>query len=191
MTERVAFGVNDFYQHSEADYMYRIFTTLYSVRMGMGSFVGKGVVPGSQSIQTVNYYYGYTEAEVALSGTHISLIGRFLTGINNNGIGSGFETRVRFGDELGVNLVTAVWSASQLGTSTSIQLNVPISARFGFSGNIARENLPLQRNDGFRMAIDLRYEVLPNLDVTGRLGMSARTTEYIGTNLGLGITRHF
>jgi hypothetical protein len=191
LTEEVVFADNDSYQHYEADYMYRIFTTLYSIRMGMGSFVGKGPIPGTRSIQTINYYYGYTEAELALSGTHVSLIGRFLTGINNNGIGSGFEGKVRFGDELGVNLVAAVWNASQLGTSTSVQLNVPLSPRFGFSGNIAVENLPLQGDNGFRMAVDARYEVLPDLDVTGRLGMSARTTKFIGSNLGLGITRHF
>ena len=191
LTEQVVFANNDSYQHYEADYMYRIFTTLYSIRMGMGSFLGKGPIPGTQSLQTVNYYYGYTEAELALSGTHISLIGRFLTGINNNGIGSGVEAKVRFGDELGVNLVTGVWSASQLGTSTSVQLSVPLSPRFGFSGNIAVEDLPLQGKNGFRMAVDARYEVLPDLDVTGRLGMSARTTDFIGTNIGLGITRHF
>ena len=191
LTEQVVFAGNDSYQHYEADYMYRIFTTLYSIRMGMGSFLGKGHTPGIQSVQTLNYYYGYTEAELALSGTHISVIGRFLTGINNNGIGSGFETKVRFGDELGVNLEAAVWNASQLGTSTSVQLSVPLSPRFGFSGNIAVENLPVQGDNGFRMAVDARYEVFPDLDVTGRLGMSARTTDFIGSNLGLGITRHF
>ena len=195
MSEQVTYNDTDSYRHYEIDYMYRIFTTLYSIRMGMGAFDGQGLSTAGNAprmtLQSQKYYYGYTEAELAFSGTQISLIGRFLTGINNDGIGSGFESKIRFGDELGVNLVAAVWSASRLGTSTSVQLNVPLNARFGFSGNIAVEDLPVRGNTGFRMAVDLRYEVFDDFDVTGRVGMSARETNFIGTNLGLGIIRHF
>jgi hypothetical protein len=195
MSEQVTYNDSDSYRHYEIDYMYRIFTTLYSIRMGMGAFDGQGLSTGAASgpmtLQSQKYYYGYTEGELAIPSMQISLIGRFLTGINNDGIGSGFETKARFGDELGVNLVAAVWTASRLGTSTSIQLNVPISARFGFSGNIAAEDLPVKGNTGFRMAVDLRYAVFDDFDVTGRVGMSARQTNFIGTNLGLGIVRHF
>jgi hypothetical protein len=193
LAEHVIFRDKDSYEHYEADYLYRIFTSLYSVRMGMGAFRGEGYTSDAVSSvsQTLNYYYGYTEIELKPSPSSISLIARFLTGINNEGIGSGFDSRLRFGDELGVNLVVGVWSTARIGTSTTVQLNVPLTARFGFSGNIAVEDLPVEGPTGFRMAVDLKYELAPDLDVTGRIGMAARNTDFIGSNFGFGLARNF
>jgi hypothetical protein len=191
-TEKITFRENDSYEHYELDYLYRIFTTLYSIRMGMGAFRGQGRIQEANPSETLNYYYGYTEAELHFPHTDLSFIGRFLTGINNEGIGNGFESKLRFGDELGVNLVAAVWSASKLGTSSSVQLNVPMAARFGFSGYIAVEDLPVKTEKlGFRMAVDLRYEITEGIDVNARIGMAARTADHIGPNIGLGVVSQF
>ncbi len=185
----------DEYTHYQVDYMYRIFSVLYSIRMGMGAFQGSSYQkdPSTNILTTLprNYYYGYVESEFRVPQTSFSVIGRFLTGINDVGIGSGFEAKVRLGDELGVNLVTALWSASKLGSSASVQLNVPLTDRSGFAGLIAVEDLPVKGDTGFRMAVDYRYRILSDLDVNSRVGMGARTTEAVGANLGIGFILHF
>ncbi len=192
IAERAAFRENDSYEHYEADYLYRVFTVLYSIRMGMGAFRGQGFTDLSpQSPVQSHYYYGYTEAELKFPHSAISFIARILTGINDNGIGNGVETKIRFGDELGVNLLAAVWSTSKLGTSTTVQLNVPLTPRFGFSGNIAVEDLPSAGPTGFRMAVDVQYELVNDLDVIGRVGVGARKTDFLGSNFGLGLVREF
>jgi hypothetical protein len=194
--ERQNVGVTkDEYKHYQVDYMYRIFAVLYSIRMGMGAFQGNSYLkdPSTNIITTVprKYYYGYVESEFRVPQTSFSLIARFLTGINDDGIGSGFEGKLRLGDELGVNLVTALWTASKLGSSASVQLNVPLTDRSGFAGAIAVEDLPVKGDTGFRMAVDYRYRVLADLDVNARVGLGARTTEAVGANLGLGFILHF
>ncbi len=190
--ERVGFFKKDFYTHYEADYLYRIFTTLYSIRRGMGIFQGEGFGGlAYKNPQRNDYYYGYTEGEFRVPGGGFSLIGRFLTGINGNGIGTGFETKIRLGDEFGVNLLNSLWTASQLGTSGSIQLNVPVNDRWGFSSMIAVEDLPVKGETGFRLAVDAHRLIAEDLEINGRIGMAARTTTRVGANIGIGIIRHF
>ena len=202
LVERASFGerqkigvTKDEYTHYQVDYLYRIFSVLYSIRMGMGAFQGNSYLkdPSTTLVTAVprNYYYGYVESEFRVPQTSFSVIGRFLTGINDDGIGSGFEAKLRLGDELGVNLVTALWTASKLGSSASVQLNVPLTDRSGFAGLIAVEDLPVKGDTGFRMAVDYRYRILTDLDVNARVGMGARTTEAVGANLGLGFILHF
>ena len=194
--ERKQLGITkDEYTHFQVDYMYRIFALLYSIRMGMGAFQGTSYLqdPSTSIVTTVprNFYYGYVESEFRIPQSSFSVITKFLTGINDDGIGSGFEGKLRLGDELGVNLVTALWTASKLGSSASVQLNVPLTDRSGFAGAIAVEDLPAKGDTGFRMAVDYRYRILDDLDVNARLGMGARTTEAVGANLGLGFILHF
>jgi hypothetical protein len=194
--ERKQLGITkDEYTHFQVDYMYRIFALLYSIRMGMGAFQGTSYLqdPSTSIVTTVprNFYYGYVESEFRIPQSSFSVITKFLTGINDDGIGSGFEGKLRVGDELGVNLVTALWTASKLGSSASVQLNVPLTDRSGFAGAIAVEDLPAKGDTGFRMAVDYRYRILDDLDVNARLGMGARTTEAVGANLGLGFILHF
>lgn len=56
---------------------------------------------------------------------------------------------------------------------------------------VAVEDLPVKGRNGFRMGVDASYEIMRGLQIRGRTGMAARTTENVGYNAGLGFTYSF
>jgi|GEM_PF-3085306 len=197
--ELVSFGGEEFYAHWEADYFYRLFSTLYRLRMGLGSYNGQGymapagggeIIPSQQDTVGVAWYYGYSEFEWRFH-KYLSVMTKLMLGINNDGVGVGFEGVVRIGDELGLNLEIGGLRAADLGTSGLFRLNIPAGRDWMFAGSVWVENLPLDEETGFRMALDANWFVTDNLSLLARIGLAARTIDRIGPNVGLGVAGHF
>ena len=196
--EVVSFGGDEFYAHWEADYFYRLFSTLYRLRMGLGSYNGQGyhvppsgdVVPRDQNTVGVAWYYGYSEFEWRFH-KYFAVLTKLMLGINNDGVGVGFEGVLRIGDELGLNLEIGGLRAANLGTSGLFRLNIPAGRDWMFAGSVWVENLPLDEETGFRMSLDANWFISDNLSLTARVGLAARTIDRIGPNVGLGVAGHF
>ncbi|TNF32480.1 MAG: hypothetical protein EP329_10060 [Deltaproteobacteria bacterium] len=197
--ELVSFGGDEFYAHWEADYFYRLFSILYRLRMGLGSYNGQGylrpatggdVIPSQQDTVGVAWYYGYSEFEWRFD-KYLSVLTKLMLGINNDGVGVGFEGILRIGDELGLNLEIGGLRAADLGTSGLFRLNIPAGRDWMFAGSVWVENLPLDEETGFRMALDANWFVTDNLSLRARVGLAARTIDRIGPNVGLGVAGHF
>lgn len=196
--EVVSFGGDEFYAHWEADYFYRLFSTLYRLRMGLGSYNGQGyhvppsgdVVPNDQNTVGVAWYYGYSEFEWRFH-KYFAVLTKLMLGMNNDGVGVGFEGVLRIGDELGLNLEIGGLRAANLGTSGLFRLNIPAGRDWMFAGSVWVENLPLDEETGFRMALDANWFLSDNLSLMARVGLAARTIDRIGPNVGLGVAGHF
>ncbi len=197
--EYVDYGAAEAYSHWETDYYHRLFKFLYRLRMGLGSYEGQGYVrppeggdvdPTTQDAIRVAWHYGYTDFEWRLF-KHMSVLTKLMLGINNDGVGAGFEGTLRIGDELGLNLEIGGLRAAAVGTCGLFRLNVPAGENWKISGSAWIESLPLDEETGFRMAVDAEWFVTDHWALRARAGMAARTIDRIGPNLGLGLAGHF
>ena len=70
-------------------------------------------------------------------------------GVNDSGVGGGFEARVRLGDELGMNFEGGITVLSQLGFETFTMLTLHPLERTTVALAAYLENLPLANELGF------------------------------------------
>ncbi len=185
-----ASGVRDYYYRAEGDYLHRIFGTVYSMRFGAGYLHGVAVDATSMATN-VGFLYAYSEAELRSATIPIAFIPRVIFGVNDSGVGGGFEARVRLGDELGMNFEGGVTVLSQLGFETFTSLTLHPLERTTIALAAYLENLPLANELGFRSYADLRYRVARATSLMVRLGVAARSIDTIGPDVGLGVALGF
>jgi hypothetical protein len=183
-------GQRDYYYRAEGDYLHRIFGTVYSMRFGAG-YVHGVAVDGETMPTTVGFLYAYSEAEFRSSSFPIAFIPRVIFGVDDNGVGGGFEARLRLGDELGMNFEGGVTVLSELGFETFTQLTMHPSRSVSVALAAYLENLPLDNALGFRSYADVRYRFARATSVLVRLGVAARSIETIGPDIGLGLSQGF
>ena len=183
-------GTRDYYYRAEGDYLHRIFGTVYSMRFGAGYL--RGVAVENENMPTtVGFLYAYSEAEFRSSSIPIAFIPRAIFGVNNNGVGGGFEARVRLGDELGINFEAGVTVLSELGFETFTMLTVHPLRRVSVALAAYLENLPIDNALGFRSYADLHYRFARATSLLLRLGVAARSIDTIGPDIGLGVSHGF
>lgn len=188
--EYVRFSTKEHYYRMDMDYLYRVFSNLYSIRMGMGGLRGKGAVYRGAKPEFSAFYYGYSEVELRAL-PYLSFINKILLGIHNEGVGAGYEGGLRIGRELGVNLLLGLLAAQRVGTQGLIKLNVPVTDRFTTGGTVSVENFPVSRETGFRMFLDLSYSIWKIYVVGLRAGFAARDIHRTGPNIGGGLFFNF
>jgi hypothetical protein len=183
-------GQRDYYYRTEGDYLHRIFGTVYSMRFGAG-YVHGVAVDGETMPTTVGFLYAYSEAEFRSASFPIAFIPRVIFGVDDNGVGGGFEARLRLGDELGMNFEGGVTVLSELGFETFTQLTMHPTHNTSVALAAYLENLPLDNALGFRSYADLRYRFARATSVLVRLGVAARSIDTIGPDIGLGLAQGF
>jgi hypothetical protein len=182
-------GQHDYYYRAEGDYLHRIFGAVYSMRFGAGYLHGVAIDNGMPT--NVGFLYAYSEAEFRSSTIPIAFIPRVIFGVDDNGVGGGFEARLRLGDELGINFEGGVTVLSELGFETFTALTVHPTRRMAVALAAYLENLPLDNALGFRSYADLRYRIAGATSVLVRLGVAARSIDTIGPDIGLGVSHGF
>jgi hypothetical protein len=190
VTYHLGSGTSDYYYHLEGDYLHRIFEGVYSMRFGAGYLSGEATTD-AMTRSKVGFLYAYSEAEFRSSSFPIAFIPRVIFGVNDGGVGGGFEARIRLGDELGMNFEGGVTVLSQLGFETFTTLTLHPTKRASIALAAYLENLPLDDQLGFRSYVDLRYRFQRSTSVTLRLGVAARSIDTIGPDTGLGLAWGF
>jgi hypothetical protein len=185
-----AAAARDYYYRVEGEYLHRIFKNVYSMRFGAGYLSGQAY-DDSNNLTHIGFLYAYTETELRASETPIAFIPRVIFGVDNSGVGGGFEARVRLGDELGMNFEGGVTVLSELGFETFTKLTLHPTPRVAVALAAYLENLPLANELGFRMYGDLRYRIQHATWLTLRLGAAARSIQTIGPDTGLGLAWGF
>jgi len=121
----------------------------------------------------------------------LAFINKILLGIHNEGVGAGYESRVRIGRELGTNLLLGLLAAQRVGTQGLIQLQVPVTDRFTTGGAVSVENFPVSGEAGFRLWLDMSYSLQEAYAIGLRIGFAARDIHRTGVNVGGGMTFNF
>jgi hypothetical protein len=180
----------DYYYRVEGEYLHRIFKQVYSMRFGAGYLAGSAI-DTDMARKHVGFLYAHTEAEFRKSDFPVAFIPRLIFGVNDSGVGGGFEARVRLGDELGMNFEGGVTVLSQIGFETFTTLTLHPTQRASVALAAYLENLPIATNLGFRSYVDLRYRLGRASWGTARVGVAARSIETIGPDTGLGLALGF
>lgn len=197
----------DYYRRAELEYLYRLFGPIYSFRFGSGYLKGESNVV-SGTVKTVNalgetetarlyaprdlaFIYSYLEGELRASSFPIALINRAILGSDSDGVGGGWQGRLRLGDELGVNFVAGATLVSKLGDEYFAEFNIRPSQNSFVTLASHVENLPLKNELGYRSHLDLKWLLSENFSVLVRGGAAARDVSNIGYDAGLGAALAF
>jgi hypothetical protein len=198
---------SDYYYRYEAEYLYRIFGPVYSFRFGTGELQGKSnystatakvINPLGQVEERklfipkdIGFLYSYLEAELRHKAFPVAFINRAILGADTDGVGGGWQGRLRIGDELGVNFVAGATIVSKLGFEGFGEFNIRPSHRTFVTLASHVENLPLKDELGYRSHLDLKLLLTDNFSLLLRGGAAARDVRQIGYNAGLGAALSF
>ncbi len=185
----------DQYHHFEADFLYRIYSPLYSVRVGYGVY--NGVSGDAETIelaraadydditQPVGYNFGYTELELR-AVEWFAVIVRGLVGVDREGLAAGAQGRLRLGPEAGTNLVAGAARVGNIGNEYLIQLSWDTVEKVPMSAAVHVTNQPGVSPDdlGVRLVYEARYALTDWLEVGGRAGYQLRNINHTGPSFG-------
>ncbi|MCY1078478.1 hypothetical protein [Archangium lansingense] len=188
------FKGNDVYNLFEADFLYRVYTTVHAVRVGFGNYRGIGTprdlldtgVPG----QEVGYTYGFGELELRLHPS-LSVLLKGSAGVTEDGIKGGFDLGLRIGSETGTSLLIRGATIADIGQRGSLALAWDAVKGWPMSAEVVVTNEPIGEDLGVRLIYTVGRSVTPWLDIAGRVSYQLRDINHSGLGFGLGTTFHW
>ncbi|MBW2701991.1 MAG: hypothetical protein JRF33_14335 [Deltaproteobacteria bacterium] len=188
-------GGKDYYWMAEADFLYRVRTMLYSVRVGFGVLNGEGAsvndIKRGLPSDTVGFNYGYTELEFRFH-EYFSMMTRLVLGLNrppgpgDGGLAAGAELKLRIGKETGTNLVLGGAVLQDIGMLTMLELAWDAVPYFPMSGRVEVTTQPVGEDIGVRILYQIGFSGLKWFQPTLRVGLALRRIDHVGISAGLG-----
>ncbi len=185
----------DYFWMVETDFLYRVMTILYSVRVGFGVLRGEGakveVVQSGQPSDPVGFNYGYTELEFRFH-EYFSVITRGILGLNRppdeptGELAAGIEGKIRIGRELGTNLVMGGAFLQDVGAMGLLELSWDVIEYFPMGGRVEVTNQPVGEDIGVRIVYQIGLKAVDWFQPTLRLGLALRRIDHLGMSAGLG-----
>ncbi len=188
------FKGNDVYNLFEADFLYRVYTTVHAVRVGFGNYRGTGTPrelldtggPGEE----VGYTYGFSELELRLHPS-LALLLKATAGVNREGLKGGFDLGLRIGSETGTSLLIRGASIADIGQRASLALAWDAVKDWPMSAEVVVTNEPIGEDLGVRLIYTVGRSITPWLDISGRVSYQLRDINHSGLGFGLGTTFHW
>ncbi|HYH95052.1 hypothetical protein [Hyalangium sp.] len=188
------FKGNDVYNLFEVDFLYRVLTTVHSVRVGFGSYQGRGTPKELLDTKTtpkrVGFTYGFSELEIRLHES-LAALARVNAGVNREGLSTGVELGMRIGSETGTSLTLRGATLRNIGKRANLALAWDAVKGWPMSAEVIVTNEPIGEDLGVRLLYTVGRSVTPWLDVAGRVGYQLRDINHSGLTLGLGTTFHW
>lgn len=188
------FKSNDVYNLFEVDFLYRVLTTVHSVRVGFGSYQGRGtpkeLLDTDTAPRRVGFTYGFSEVEFRLHEA-LAALGRVSAGVNRQGLSTGVELGFRIGSETGTSLTLRGATVSKIGKRANLALAWDAVEGWPMSAEVVVTNEPIGEDLGVRLLYTVGRSITPWLDVSGRVGYQLRDINHSGVTLGLGTTFHW
>lgn len=190
----------DFYVLVEGDVLYRIlFSVLYGVRLGYGSFEGRGRplreldmgLPG----RDVGWAYGYLELEARFHEL-FSVVGRLTIGVGQpsdptiqaEGLRAGAQVRIRIGEELGTHLLLGGEFLPELGLRGYVALQWELAASWPTRAEVHITDQPNFVDIGVRVVLEQGYRFERWIALSVRLSYQGRRIDHTGLGAGLALT---
>ena len=190
------FRNNDTYQVLEGDFLYRLYTGLYSVRAGFGTMQGRAAPkaflddPTGAYVRKVGFHYGYTEFEFRFAES-LSTITRLIAGVQEDGLHLGAEGKLRIGRELGTSLVIGAAATSGIGSRVMLELDTNAVPRWPMAAEVVVTNEPIGDSAGVRLIYSVGRSLTPWLDLSLRVGYQLRDIQHSGLSGGLSTNFHW
>lgn len=188
------FEGNDVYNLFEADFLYRVNTALYAVRVGFGNYRGTGtpkdLLDSGDPGHPVGFTYGFSELELRLHPS-LAVLLKGSAGVTRDGLKGGFDLGLRIGSETGTSLLIRGATIANIGQRVSLALAWDAVKGWPMSGEVVVTNEPIGEDLGVRLIYTLGRSVTPWLDVSGRVSYQLRDINHSGLGFGLGTTFHW
>jgi hypothetical protein len=188
------FKGNDVYNLFEVDFLYRVLTTVHAVRVGFGSYQGRGTpkdLLDTEAIpRRVGFTYGFSEVEIRLGESLATLI-KASAGVNREGLTTGLDLGLRIGSETGTSLLLRGATVKNIGRRASLALAWDAVRGWPMSAEVVVTNEPIGEDLGVRLLYSVGRSVTDWLDVSARVGYQLRDINHSGFTLGLGTTFHW
>jgi hypothetical protein len=120
-----------------------------------------------------------------LISNSVASLWKVLAGLTPDGLGGGLESRLRFGDERGTNLVVGGQVASRIGSLAMAKLTWNVVPEFPMAGTVELTNEPVSTDLGVRMLFDIGWQRFRFFRPTLTLGYSVRAVDHGGPTVGL------
>jgi hypothetical protein len=192
----------DHFAQAEIDVRYRLDGQLTGVRLGFGSYGGRGgfserAWTEANQAPVIGFQYGYVEGELRLPlGRRVpplGIAGRFIAGVGREGFGLGGEARLRLGDLDRTNLSVGLSAVEQVGFLTEMRLETWPRPELPIGLAVAVTDQPGNGDLGVRLSTDVGYRVRPWYDTrtvgrpTVRVSYQGRTATHAGIGGGVGL----
>jgi hypothetical protein len=188
---------DDSYYRVEADYLYRLFTQvgslrIDSIRIGVGHlrartppFYTAPPPEGAEAWPALRpgLDYGFSEVDVGFS-PYFGLGVRLVLGGNATGFSAGFGGKVRIGRPAGARVELEGETTAGLGGSGTIRLVWDTVPRFPMSAAVQVTNVP-SGPAGVRLLYSAGYQFSDSFTLGAQLGYQARESVGGGATLGL------
>jgi hypothetical protein len=188
------FKGNDVYNLFEVDFLYRVLTTVHSVRVGFGSYQGRGtpreLLDTDATPRRVGFTYGFSEIELRLLQS-LAGLARVSAGVNRQGLSTGLELGMRIGSETGTSLTLRGATLKNIGNRANLALAWDAVEGWPMSAEVVVTNEPIGEDLGVRLLYTVGRSITPWLDLSGRVGYQLRDINHSGVSLGLGTTFHW
>ena len=188
----------DYYWKLETDFLYKIKTFLYSVRMGLGFFQGQGgsledienkAIPDS-ALDPLSFAYFYTEMELRIV-KYFYVSGRFLAGTtlqepgheNGGDVIVGGQGRVRIGEDW-AHLVLAASFTKDAGVEAELSVYIDVLKKIPIAGYVLVTDLPVSEEWGVRLVGQVGWRPAPWIAVSLRAGWNIRTITHKSFSVG-------
>lgn len=179
----------------ESEYIHRFFGPVYSVHYGQGLYQSHVVTALTATAtsyeQQPGFFYSFLEVNFSTLDSRLSLALKGMGGALSRQTGGGYEARVRYGDELGMNVSVGVRGIQTMGNAVNLNMRVrPLTwLSLGLGGEIG--NLPDAKTLGFREYADFEFELGPQFKIMLRAGASAYNIQQTDGDFGGGLTYEF
>ena len=179
-----------------------------ALRSGFGVYRGRGGsieeldrTENALEGRKVGLTYGYLETEFGVSSS-FSLIGRLAIGLLDDGVTGGGQAFMRFGSDVGTNLLLGGEILGGVGLRTIAQLELNVFERFPMLIRAETSNQPAggdpssdddreargESERGTRTILQVGYRILPELAVAVRGSVQGRTINHAGPGFGGGLS---
>lgn len=202
------YGKNDSYLKVDADYWHRFFSSILSIKTGLGGVRGeakrvKSEVPifdrsgifigyrDSVKVDKAAFYYGYGEGELSTINGNLALIAGLMLGLSGEGPGGGVMGRIRIGGPKDTHLEIGGFTASAIGSRGFVQLNVKLNEKLSLTSETLIEDLPLGEDSGIRISLGSDIAFGESTRWKFLVGYGGRTVNRGGINIGSGMAFNF
>lgn len=185
----------DTFAEAAVDVLYRLDGVLWGVRLGFGSYGGRGGFTDGVWSETVpaprvGFQFGYVEAELRFpvrGGPPVGLAGRFIAGVGREGFGLGAAGRIRLGDADATNLSAGASFTEQVGFVTDLRLETWPQPKLPIGIAVGVTDQPGNGDLGVRLSADVGYQLRPWVRPTVRGSWQGRSSTHAGLGGGLGL----
>ena len=176
------------------DFVYRLTGAIQAIGVGYGVYAGSGgfadlAWSDADPAPRSGFHYGYADVELGgqLERVALSVGGKLIAGVGQDGFGMGVEGRIRLGDRDRTNLLFATRTIDQVGYLADVRFGARPARELLIGISVGATNQPNEGDVGVKLGTELEWIGLGNMSVILRGSWQGRSIAHGGIGGGGGL----